>query len=317
MRTSAIIRIIANLVLVIFLVALFVNLLNGDTIEFKGLKIPTINFGGFSYKFDDESKYSIADGKINTKNINKLDIDWISGKIKIEEYSGDGIEFYEESSSSLSEDKKMRYMIDNGTLRIRFRKPYKTIGAFDKALNKTLVIRIPKSMEDGLTQLKIENVSSIIDINALIADNVIIDNVSGQINIKDLIANKLDVETVSGSVYAFAEAKSVEADSVSASININLESNSIEKIDVETVSGSIVLNLNSVPSEIDAETVSGSINVKLPENDGFVVKYSSISGKFNTDFEVKLTKGEAIYKDGKSSNIKIDTISGSINVNKK
>lgn len=317
MRTSAIIKIVANLILVIVLIAILTSLISGNQFGFRGFKIPIFNFGGFSYKFDDANKYSIADGKINVDDIRKLDIDWVAGKVRIEEYSGDKIEFYEENSSSLSEDDKMRYMVDNGTLKIKFRKSYIGFGIL-KSLNKELVIRIPVSMEDGLAELKLDNVSSSVEIEALIANVVLIDSVSGSISIKDLISKKLDIETVSGTVNVSAESDFVDAEAVSGNLNISISSKSIEKVDVESVSGYVSLDLGSSPKNLDIETVSGDVDIILPENDGFTAKYYSISGKFKCDFEVSLTKKEAVYKDGKvKSKLDIETVSGDIYINKK
>ena len=318
MRTSAIIKIITNLILVIVLIAILTSLLSGNQFGFKGFKIPIFNLGGFSYKFDDASKYSVANGKISVDDIRKLDIDWVAGKVRIEEYSGDKIEFYEENSSSLSEDDKMRYMVDNGTLKIKFRKSYIGFGIL-KSLSKELVIRIPVSMEDGLAELKLDNVSSSIEIEALIANVVLIDSVSGNISIKNLISKKLDIETVSGTVNVSAESEFVDAEAVSGDLNISISSKSIEKVDIESVSGDVSLDLGNSPKILDIETISGEVDITLPENDGFVAKYDSVSGKFKCDFEVSITKKEAVYKDAKvnKSKLDIETVSGDITINKK
>lgn len=320
MRTSAIIKIVTNLILAIVLILILVNFLGGNQFGFKGFKMFSFNLGGFNYSFDDASKYSIADGKISVDDIRELDIDWVAGKVKIEEYSGDKIEFYEENSSELSEDNKMRYLIDNGKLKIKFRKSFVGIGFVSfKPLNKELVIRIPVSMEDGLAELKLDNVSSSIEIDALIANTVLIDSVSGEINIKNLIAKKLDVETVSGAVNVFTESEFVDAETISGRLNISISSKSIEKVDIESVSGGVSLDLGNSPKILDVETISGKVDITLPENDGFVAKYDSVSGKFKCDFEVSISKNEAVYKDAKinTSKLGINTVSGNININKK
>jgi len=318
MRTSAIIKIIANLILALVLISILTSLLSGNQFGFKGFKIPTFHLGGFSYKFNDASKYSIANEKVSVDDIRKLDIDWVAGNVRIEEYSGDKIEFYEENSSSLKEDDKMRYMIDNGTLKIRFRKSYIGFGII-KSLSKKLVIRIPVSMEDGLAELKLDNVSSSVEIEALIANVVLIDSVSGGVSIKNLISKKLDIETVSGTVNVSAEAEFVDAEAVSGDLNISISSKSIEKVDIESVSGDVSLDLGNSPKILDVETISGEVNIILPENDGFVARYDSVSGKFRCDFEVSIAKKEAVYKDGKinKSKLDIETVSGDITINKK
>lgn len=293
MKTSAIIRIIAWSAIAVFLTIVLVNVLNGNGMGLGSLGGFNINFSGYS--FQNVNKYSVAENTVNVKDIRNIDIDWISGKVKIEEYDGDGIEFYEESSSDLNEDNKMIYLVENGTLKIKFKKPYKGIISFNKLLNKTLVIRMPLSEENSLNEFTLDVVSSSVEIEALRADKVSIDAVSGDITIKNLISDKLDVETVSG--------------------DMNVHAN-VNSVDFESVSGDLVLDLENCPKGIDAEAVSGRVDIFLPENDGFTVRYDSVSGKFKCDFEVSITKKEAVYKNGKAK-FDIETVSGGINVNRK
>lgn len=318
MRTSAIIRIVTSLLLIVFLVFILTNSLGKNQFSFNGFKLFSINLGGFNYKFDDESKYSIADGKITVDDVRKIDLDWISGNIKIEEYNGNKIEFYEENSSSLSEDDKMRYFVDNGTLKIRFRKSYMGFGLL-KSLNKAIVLRIPVSMEDGLNEFKIDNVSSSINIEALITDNLTIDSVSGEISIRNLLAKELDIETVSGTVNVSAKSEILNIETVSGTLNAVIDSALIKKVNVDSVSGDAFLDLGSCPEDLDMESVSGNAHITIPENKGFEVKYDTVSGKFKCDFAVSITKKEAVYKEGNSGNskLRINTVSGNININKK
>lgn len=318
MRTSAIIRIVTSLLVIVFLIFILTSSLGKNQISFNGFKLFSFNLGGINYKFDDENKYSIADGKINVDDIRSIDLDWISGKIKIEEYSGSNIEFYEENSSNLKEDDKMRYMVDGGKLKIKFKKPYMGFG-FQKSLNKTLVVRIPISMEDGLTELKIDNVSSSVNIEALITNTLTLDSVSGEISIKNLIAKELDIKTVSGTVNISAKAEILNVETVSGTVNAVIDSDSIEKVNIESVSADASLDLGSCPEDLDMESVSGSVHITIPENNGFVARYDSISGKFKCDFAVSITKKEAVYKEGNAGNskLRINTVSGNININKK
>lgn len=293
MKTSAIIRIIAWSAIAIFLTIVLVNVLNGNGLGLRGLTGFSINLSGYS--FENINKYSVAESAVNVKDIKKIDADWISGKVKIEEYDGNTIQFYEEASSNLSEDNKMRYLVENGTLKIKFKKPNKGIFSFNNSLNKTLVIRMPLSEENSLKEFILDVVSASVEIEALKADNVSIEAVSGYITIKNLISDKLDVETVSG--------------------DMNVHAN-VNSVDVESVSGDLVLDLENCPRGIDAEAVSGRVDIFLPENDGFTVRYDSVSGKFKCDFEVSITKKEAVYKNGKAK-FDIETVSGGINVNRK
>lgn len=289
MKTSAIIRIITWSIVAIFLVVVLVNSINGDGI--LGLNI---GFSGYSYS--NSSKYLVADGLIGVNDIRNIDIDWISGKVRVEEYNGDRIEFYEENSSGLDEDEKMRYLVENGNLKIKFKKSKKIASfLFNNSFSKTLIIKIPSSLSNELSNFEVDCVSSKVEIDNLIANNISIEAVSGEIDINNVISEALNVETVSG--------------------NVNISGN-IDFIENESVSGKIMMDLDNCPKEIKSETVSGSINISIPENEGFTAKYESLSAKFTSDFEVNKTKDEAIYKNGES-NFVFESVSGRININKK
>ena len=288
MRTSAIIRIITWSIVAIFLVVVLVNSINGDKIF--GLN----NIGFFGYSYDNSGEYLVADDIISVRDIKNIDIDWISGKVKVEEYSGNTIEFYEEESSSLDEDEKMRYLVEDGSLKIKFKKSKKFISSFLNK-NKTIIIKIPSSVSGGLNSFVLNTVSSNVEVNNLVANNVSIEVVSGDIDINNVKSELLYVETISGSV------------------NI---SGAIDFIESEGVSGKITMDLENCPKEIKSETISGSINIYIPENDGFTAKYESVSGKFTSDFNVTMTKNKAVYKNGKS-NFDFESVSARININKK
>lgn len=289
MKTSAIIRIITWSIVAIFLIVILVNVINGD-------EIIGFNIGFSGYNYDNSSKYLVADGVVSAKNIENIDIDWISGKIKVVEHDGDTIEFYEEGSSNLDEDDKMRYLVEDGNLKIKFKNSRKFMAfSLFKSLNKTLILKVPSSINDELNSFVIDTVSSPVEIENLTSNNVSIEVVSGKVDLKNIKSEVLNVETVSGS----------------ADISGN-----IDFIDFEAVSGKVIMDLENCPKEIKAETVSGSINIYIPENDGFTANYDSVSGRLKCDFEVKMSKKEAIYKNGKS-NFEFETVSGGININRK
>ena len=289
MRTSAIIRIITWSIVAIFLIAILVNVINGN-------KLFGINIGISGYSYDDSDKYLVANGVVNVNDIKNVDINWISGKIKVIEYDGDNIEFYEEGSSSLDEDNKMRYLVEDGNLKIKFKNLRKFISlSLFNPFNKTLVVKIPTTYNNEFNNFTIETVSSSVEIENLNAKNISIEVVSGGVDIENIKSEVLKVETVSGS----------------ASISGN-----VDFVDSEGVSGKVTLDLENCPKEIKAETVSGSINIFIPENEGFTAEYDTVSGKFKCDFEVTMSKKEAIHKNGKAD-FELETVSGGININRK
>ena len=67
----------------------------------------------------------------------------------------------------------------------------------------------------------------------------------------------------------------------------------------------------------ELKTTSGKISLRLPENQGFTAKYSSMSGNFTTDFPVRGDvggrKGKAIFASG-DAEYTLNTMSGSMEI---
>ena len=70
---------------------------------------------------------------------------------------------------------------------------------------------------------------------------------------------------------------------------------------------------SEVEKNVDIGTVSGGITLGLPENDGFNARYSSVSGRFNSEFPVEMSGKHGIYKNG-DIEISLGTVSGGIKI---
>ena len=140
MKTSAIIRIVIWLIILLFLIGVLIYGINGDnTLRFN------LNLNVHSYSNSD--RYTIGKDIITVKDISSIDINWISGNIEIVEYDGEYIEFYEEYHSNLSENNRLRYLVDNGKLIIQFKESKRIFGfSFFNTLHKNLTMKIPTSL---------------------------------------------------------------------------------------------------------------------------------------------------------------------------
>ena len=75
-----------------------------------------------------------------------------------------------------------------------------------------------------------------------------------------------------------------------------------------SASGDLELDTQSFPQSLELSTKSGDCTVHIPDNDGFVLRYSTVSGELSSSFpltaagDVLLHRagraGEALYKDG-------------------
>ena len=303
---------------------------------------------GDTYTYSDYQKYNKGGSEI-TEKIDNINIDWISGNVKFDFHKENNIKFYEESSLEISEDREMRYYYNDNELYIKFAKS----GIKTWSLNKKdLIVLLP--YETKLKDVNINNVSSDININAILCEKMYINNVSGNIEMSCSKINESSIQTVSGNVdiTASMSVNSIKAESVSGEINvtvdkidtlilesvsgkINVKGNEINSLNLGSASGSIkcqVLNiyksiLKSVSGKIviecsdddvefNVETVSGDVNIFSTVQLNCILEIETTSGSFSSDFNYKnIEKDIYEYGTGKINN-KIKTVSGSIKIRK-
>ena len=111
--------------------------------------------GGLStIKYDNADSYAIWSGR-TSDSIRNLEIDWISGNVDISYGKGDEIVFEETSKDEITDELTMRWLVEDGTLHIKFCKAGKiNVNNCDKTLKVTL----PKNLK--LEEAEIETVSA-------------------------------------------------------------------------------------------------------------------------------------------------------------
>lgn len=278
--------------------------------------------------------------------VEKLDIDWLTGQVEIAPWDGDFVQVEERAQSYLNPDQRMRlYVKDARQLSIRFWPEDKNRrGVFGKGwgiqgfAGKQLTVRIPRALCGNVEKLKVNavsaklvarelagekfelsTVSGRLRLSSLHAENISAHAVSGKLEVSGLSAEKLKLSTVSGKLLAEGcSAESAELNSVSGSMDAHCNA---ERFQVHSTSGRAQLRVDQCPEKAKLSSVSGALQVALPENNGFVVDYNSMSGSFSSDFPVniisdgkKKKKGQAVYGNGGGTRIEMHTTSGSMRV---
>lgn len=306
MRENAIKKIVLLSIVVIVLVAiLIVGIIGGG--------FGVINWFQ-SYSFSNPDDYNVGNADIDTVDITALDINWIDCSVEVGTHSGDRIAISETNSGNLEEDEKLRYMVKDNTLYIKYWAPKRVKIGWNFNKRKVLTVLIPEDNPDLFKKLKIKTVSANQRINDIVAENSEFKSVSGSVNVRMAkVADKIDAESVSGKLEINADIKSLKTKSVSGS---TIFKGKVGEIESNNVSGSIEMDLDNCPYRIDMGAVSGKLTVFIPDNEGFTATYSSVSGDFNCNFAAENSKKKAVYGDG-SADFKFSTVSGSINLKKK
>lgn len=311
MKKAAIVRIIIASIALVILISILIVGLTGE-----GFRMFRFKFGGFSnYSYADSDLYNVGDASISTEGINELDINWIEGSVKVITHSGSEISIFESNAGKFNEDEKLRYLVKDGVLYIKYCAP-RQLFTFGRLISyvKNLTVYIPEGETVLLRTLTVDTVSADVIINDIYADEIKLNCVSGDIK-GDLSGTieKLTAKTVSGNINIKAASDTVNFTSISGDIIYN---GGASDIDCNNVSGNVKVETDICPSRANLKTVSGNIVMSIPENKGFTASYSVVSGDFNTSFATVNSKKQAVYGDG-SAEFNLKAVSGNITIKRK
>lgn len=262
-----------------------------------------------------------------------LDINWINGRIELKVSSGNQIRITESADREIDEGRRLKLSYSGGTLKVDWGGAWITLGIFENR-RKDLVVEVPREIAAELERLNCSSTSGPIEISDFTAEALEVSSTSGKLELSDLEGKTCTVSTTSGDILleqaTFSD--SLSADTVSGTMRfsgvkaetaglntvsgaISLEG-AVEELSTNGISGSVSAELSRCPDSVDMDSVSGSLTLQLPENEGFEVDFSSVSGKFTSDFPTTGSSGKsgrAMYASGKSS-FSFSTTSGDIRI---
>ena len=237
--------------------------MNGRSSKSTGSSIGSV------FNYDNESAYQTGGASVPAQEINSVQINWVSGSISVTpDDSATTITFSETPQDN--KDMTLRYLVENGTLKIQFCKAHTTVKSL-KDLNKDLVITVPAKVYEALD---IDDVSADININSLDINNLQIDNVSGKIDAIGKFSN-VDINNVSGDMLLDNSATNgnVDVDTVSGDITVKLPKN-IEgfRAEYDSVSGSADCDsFNAVKDSKSKTIIAGNAS-------SVSINFDSVSG---------------------------------------
>lgn len=228
-------------------------------------------------------KHEFAPGEVS-----EIFISWASGDIDIQPADQDTVTVSEERSGGSSMVVRHR----GSTLEIEAGESKWGIG-FGKSTQKDLTVRVPR---DWLCQsLEISAAAAGIWVDGLPITNVVLNTASGNCVFTDCTVEKMQVNAVSGDLDYSGVLKKLELKGASADCN---------------------LWLSDAPATIEMNTASGELNLFLPDNCGFTLDRSSLSGAFQSDFATTTENDKIVCGDG-ACQITFSSLSGNINICRK
>lgn len=229
------------------------------------------------------SEHEFAPGEVSS-----IFISWASGDIDIQPADQDTVTVSEERSGGSSMVVRHR----GSTLEIEAGKSKWGIG-FGKSTQKDLTVRVPR---DWLCQrLEVSVASADVSVENMSVTSVALNTASGDCAFTDCAVEKMQVNTASGDLDYIGTLQRLEWKGASADCN---------------------LRLSDAPASIEMNTASGELNLFLPDNCGFTLDRSSLSGAFQSDFATTTENDKIVCGDG-ACQITFSSLSGNINICRK
>lgn len=249
-----------------------------------------VNIIGISdYFYDDAEKYQVGNAELSEK-VENIEIDWMVGSVKVLTHDKDQVSISEKSDIELAENVKLRYWLDDTTLRIKFC----ACGNWNFSdLKKDLTVMVPETLILG--NLKVNSISADVTLTSCaVTQSVKINTISGKLNAE--FSKPL---------------KEFEGDSTSGAFNVSAPS--VSRFEVGTVSGEASLSVQKEPDWLDFDSTSGSVSLVLPKNASFVLDFDTASGELSSDLAYSKSLKKYIFGEGKGK-YEITTVSGDVRI---
>lgn len=265
-----------------------------------------------------------------------IDVEWVNGSVELKVGSGSTIRLVERGEKGLKEKDRLKLSSSGGKLKISWGENRFFLFNLFQNQRKDLVVEVPEDVARSLDSLACSNTSGPILASEFIAREMEFSSTSGNLELSFLEGEEGDFSNTSGNISITSSAFSTELSASTTSGTISLSQVKTGKAELSTVSGdteytgaSEEINISSVsaqitaameecPNRADFDSVSGNIVLETPDNAGFEVDYSSISGTFSSDFPVSGDTGKsgrALYGAGKSK-FSFSTTSGNMQIRK-
>lgn len=142
------------------------------TLLLLGILLAGLGFGSLSFSLG-SGNYITGEGAVDASQVKNLHIEWAAGSIEIVTADTDKITFTE--TGYASEEQRMAYELNGGTLTICYKKPSIQIGFFSVP-NKILTVTVPRDWV--CNGLELDGVSINVNVQGLTADSFKLDGAS-------------------------------------------------------------------------------------------------------------------------------------------
>jgi len=219
-----------------------------------------------------------------TEDITDLQVDWVSGGVRIVRSESDEIIWVENGYSEINESRWATATIKNGKLSIvsENQSSFNFMFLF-RSRETYLELHLPDKQFDSMF---LQLTSGIIDIRDLsVKQQLRVTMTSGRLQLFDSSAQDLNLNMTSGDVLILdSEFENANLTMVSGKMDLN--SNINKQLKSRITSGRMNIVFNQVnPTEIDLDATSGSIRLDLHQDANFTLRVNKTSGRLTTNFD--------------------------------
>lgn len=260
-----------------------------------------------------------------------LSIAWGSGHVSVRPGEGPLITVTEYAGRPLKEEERLSLSSSGGVLELSWDGGLLPLSGL-QTLEKRVDVEVPPELLSQLEALSCWNVSGGISVSEATAQELSLSSLSGDLFLTGVSgaqarastvsgdiqwaqgrAGELSVETAWGAVrMSGIQAEDFRVKTVTGPVDFQGVGNAISG---ETVTGALRAQLAACPREGDLRSVQGNISLTLPENQGFQVEHTSVSGRFSSDFPGAGEEGGFLYREG-GPLLSFTTTSGNVDLHR-
>ena len=251
--------------------------------------------GNYEQDYEEDDADTVSSSESNESSLMSIVVDSDVADVIVQESDDDEVHVRYENKGSLKQQLRYRYYFreENNTIYTGVRRAYTKSGYV--SINHTPHITLTIEVPDEMNSIEIHSMSGDVDVEEANAEKITISSTSGDISFEGN-AKKLTLNTVSGDIECTTDER-FEGDMHTVSGDINLEANSTFNAKMATTSGDIEIELN--------------------DTDGYDLKFNTVSGDVDIDYEGEChsysRSGRASYGNN-GAVIVANTVSGDINI---
>ncbi|NMS89196.1 DUF4097 domain-containing protein [Clostridioides difficile] len=293
------------------------------------------------YNYD---KYIVAKSESFSDNINDINVDWISGEVRIKKSDSNKIKLIQKTPSNFSKKKLAKIKVDGNSLSIDDNSAKKFFIGINLPKPTILELYLPNKLYDKINLsttsadiystyikgniMEASTVSGVIELSGNI-NKLNLDTTSGDIDVTKLDSKDATFTSTSGGIQLSGKIDSLNLDTTSGDINLKDINNkslicstvsgrmdvsgTLSDVKTESTSGDAKIISNKMLSSLNCETTSANIDLSIPDNPGFSLSFDKISGSLNSDFELNRHDDLYTYKNG-ATNFYISATSGNLTI---